>query len=186
VSSPFGVTLKKTQAQTGLIFSTSGLNSMKTLKGEGACCAIIADWIRQSKKLGRSVKSLTELSPSTSYVVAFGPEDFKNKITPDWDINVMESFSLNPQEVETWEPVNFSTVSVAIASHAGYQWLRIYGASGGHSLGFFVGNSAFEYMDPNEGLYRFSTAAAFTSLVVSKWTTLYNDLKNWARLYDFA
>ena len=186
MASAFGITLKKTGSQTGLVFSTGSLNSMKTLKGEGACCAIIADWISRSKKLGRSVRSAAELSPPTAYIVAFGPEDFKNQITADWDINVMESFSLSPHEIKHYEPVVFTTLATYIASNTGYLWVRIYGSNGGHSVGFFVNGSVFEYMDPNVGLYRLTDSGAFISHVATQLSTNYANLNAWSKVYNFV
>ena len=82
MASVFGVTLKKTGSQTGLVFSTGSLNSMKTIKGEGACCAIIADWISRSKKLGRSARSVTELSPPPPILLLSVPRTSRTRSRP--------------------------------------------------------------------------------------------------------
>jgi hypothetical protein len=185
---PFGVTLKKVGPQTGLVFSTGTLNSMMTLKGQGACCAIIADWISTSKKLGRSVKSMNELRPTAAYVVAFAPDDFKNKISADGDIDIMEAYNLSPQEIQHYQPVNFTTLATYLATNQGYLWVRIYNAAStvGHSVGYFVGNSVFEYMDPNVGLYRSASQATFVAHVAAEMATMYPTLTGWSKVYRYA
>lgn len=183
----YAVTLRKTGPQSGLIFSTGKLNYIKTLKGAGACCAIVADWIATSKKLGRSVRSVDELHSTTTYVMAYAPEDLNLKIEDYADINVVKAFCLQPHELQTMNNFTFSELATYLVTQTGYLWMQLYSPEGqGHSLALSIQDEVFDYFDPNVGLYRCIGEAQFTTYFGYQMRTRYPMLTDFAIISDFA
>lgn len=153
----FGVTLKPARFATGLIFSTN--NSSASVRGPGVCCAMVADWLASCKKLGRSLKTEGEMAGSTTHIVAqSGGELGAHK----GDLEIMKSYGLTPPPAQPLNtPVSFANLATLLSTQTGYCWINFFGASGGHSVGASVLGSAYEFLDPNDGLYRFDSAADF-------------------------
>jgi hypothetical protein len=169
----FGVVLRHvTVAKTGKIFLTD--NSIASIRGPGVCCAMVGDWISSCHKLKRALKTAGEMAGSTTHIVAQSSGEMAKT-----DQNIMKSYNLKPPAATALdEPVNFATLATLLSTQAGYCWIQIFGATGGHSPGASVRDGVFEYFDPNDGLYRFDDVAHFTTHVETDLNARYGAATN--------
>ncbi len=172
----FGVTLKPAGMATGLIFPTT--NSKPGKRAGGMCCAMVADWLKSCKRLGRPVKTEGELSNQFTHAITQSSR--RN------DQYRMRANGLVPPLSTDISPVSFLSLAHSLLRHNGYYWIQVFGDGGGHSVGAFIENGRWEFFDPNFGLYRFDTSLGFVAHITTQMAHEYPDLKRDASVYHFG
>jgi hypothetical protein len=176
----FGITLRPASMSTGLIFKMD--NSVASVLGPGVCCGMTSNWIATCKKLGRPAKTSGELSDPASFVIA---QSGGEKGLDQGDPGIMRSAGLTPPTPTETRPVNFTVVATTLSTMQGYTFLTIHSDSQGHAMGSYVTASQWDFFDPNVGLYRFSSAAAFVTHVQTNLAAMYPTLISYWRTYRY-